>query len=72
MEAITKDVVTSAVTEAIRLGAIGFDAVKQIALARVEHRPARLDLDAYPHLPKPGVKTTAAADYGILVTGRAA
>ena len=72
MEAIPKDVVTSVVTEAIRLGAIGFDAVKQIALARVERRPACLDLDAYPHLPKPGVKTTAAADYGILVPGRAA
>lgn len=46
MEAIPKDVVTYAVTEAIRLGAIGFDAVKQIALARIERRPARLDLAA--------------------------
>ena len=43
---------TAAVTEAIRLGAIGFDAVKQIALARIERRPARLDLAAYPHLPQ--------------------
>ena len=72
MEAIPKDVVTSAVTEAIRLGAIGFDAVKQIALARIERRPARLDLDAYPHLPKPDVRTTTAADYGILMPGWAA
>ena len=54
MEAIPREVVTAAVTEAIRLGAIGFDAVKQIALARIERRPARLDLTAYPHLPQDG------------------
>jgi hypothetical protein len=72
MEAIPKDVVTCAVTEAIRIGAIGFDAVKQIALARIERRPARLDLAAYPHLPKTSVKTTSAADYAILIPGRAA
>jgi len=30
------------VNEAICIGAIGFDAVKQIALARIERRPARL------------------------------
>jgi transposase len=72
MEAIPKEVVTHAVTEAIRLGAIGFDAVKQIALARVERRPPRLDLAAYPHLPKTTVKTTSAADYTILIPGRAA
>lgn len=72
MEAIPKEVVTFAATEAIRLGAIGFDAVKQIALARVERRPARLDLSAYPHLPKTLVKTTSAADYAVLLPGRAA
>jgi hypothetical protein len=72
MEAIPKDVVVYAVTEAIRIGAIGFDAVKQIALARIERRPARLDLSAYPHLPKTSVKTTSAADYAVLVPGRAA
>lgn len=63
---------TDAVTEAIRLGAIGFDAVKQIALARVERRPARLDLTAYPHLPKTRVQTTLAADYAVLIAGSAA
>ena len=72
MEAFPKEVVAAAVTEAIRLGAIGFDAVKQLALARVERRPARLDLAAYPHLPQTRVKTTAAADYAVLVPGRAA
>ena len=72
MEAIPMEMVASAVTEAIRLGAIGFDAVKQIALARVERRPARLDLTAYPHLPKMDVRMTAAADYAVLVPGTAA
>ena len=70
LEAIPKEVVTYAVTEAIRLGAIGFDAVKQIALARIERRPARLDLTAYPHLPQTRVKTTSAADYAVLLPGR--
>jgi hypothetical protein len=72
MEAAPKDVVASAVTEAIRLGAIGFDAVKQITLARIERRPVRLDLTAYPHLPKLAVKTTSAADYAVLVPEKAA
>jgi transposase len=67
MEAMPKAVVACAVAEAIRLGAIGFDAVKLIALARVERRPARLDLTAYPHLPKTTVRTTAAADYAVLM-----
>ncbi|MEV9454812.1 IS21 family transposase, partial [Klebsiella pneumoniae] len=63
LEAIPMEIVTFAVNEAICIGAIGFDAVKQIALARIERRPARLDLAAYPHLPKMDVKTTRAADY---------
>ena len=67
MEAMPKDVVASSVTDAIRLGAIGFDAVKLIALARLERRPPRLDLAAYPHLPRMTVRTTAAADYTVLV-----
>lgn len=72
LEAMPQDIVTFAVTEAIRLGAIGFDAVKLIALARIERRPARLDLAAYPHLPKMAVKTTSAADYAVLLPGLAA
>ncbi len=72
MEAAPKDVVASAATEAIRLGAIGFDAVKQITLARIERRPVRLDLTAYPHLPKLAVKMTSAADYTVLVPEMAA
>jgi len=72
METVPSQIVALAVTEAIRLGAIGFDAVKQIALARIERRPARLDLMAYPHLPKMAVKMTSAADYAVLVPGKAA
>jgi transposase len=66
LEAMPREIVTFAVTEAIRLGAVGFDAVKLIALARLERRPARLDLAAYPHLPQTAVKTTSAADYAVL------
>ena len=72
MEAAPKDVVAFADTEAIRLGAIGFDAVKQITLARIERRPVRLDLTAYPHVPQLAVKTTAAADYTVLMPEMAA
>lgn len=72
LEAMPMDVVTFAVTEAIHIGAAGFDAVKLIALARLERRPARLDLAAYPHLPKMDVKTTCAADYAALVREMAA
>ena len=72
MEAMSQTIVTAAVTEAIRLGVIGFDAVKLIALARLERRPVRLDLAAYPHLPRVAVRTTSAADYAALVPGMAA
>ena len=72
LEAIPMEVVTFAVNEAIHIGAIGFDAVKQIALARIERRPARLDLASYPHLPKMEVKTTRAADYATLLPELAA
>ena len=72
MEAAPKEIVASAVTDAIQLGAIGFDAVKQMVLARIERRPARLDLAAYPYVPQTSVKTTSATDYAVLMDGRAA
>lgn len=72
MEAASKEVVAEAVTDAIRLGAIGFDAVKQIVLARIEKRPARLNLAAYPYLPQTSVRTTVAADYAVLLSGNLA
>jgi transposase len=66
LEALPLDIVTAAVARAIQIGAIGFDAVKLIALARIERRPVRLDLAAYPHLPRTAVKMTSAADYAVL------
>jgi len=72
MEFASKEVVSAAVATAIQIGAIGFDAVKQIVLARIERRPAKLDLSAYPYLPAPDVRTTRAADYAALTQDRAA
>ena len=72
MEAASKEVVAEAVNDAIRLGAIGFDAVKQLVLARLEKRPARLNLTAYPYLPQTSVRTTVAADYAVLLSGNLA
>ncbi len=47
---------------------ISFDAVKHLLLCRIEQRPARLDLENYPHLPAAQVATTAAADYLALLS----
>ncbi len=72
MEIAPKAVVAAAATDAIQLGAIGFDAVKQIVLARIERRPPKLNLAAYPYLPTTDVRTTRAADYATLAQERAA
>ena len=72
LEIATKEAVAAAVLEAIRLGAIGFDAVKQILLARIERRPPRLDLAAYPYLANTTVRTTRAADYSRLAQEQSA
>jgi transposase len=61
--------VEAAVREALRLGAIGFDAVKHLLLCRIERRPPRLDLDVYPYLPKAHVETTSAKAYMSLIGG---
>ena len=60
-----------AVRDALRLGAIGYDAVKHLLLCRIERRPPRLDLDIYPYLPRARVATTAAASYLSLLDGGA-
>ncbi len=72
METFDASVVASAVCQAIRIGAIGVDAVKQLILARIERRPPRLDLSAYPHLPRAHVRATRAADYASLTSELAA
>src|SRR4029453_1399554 len=51
MEVFPEPIVVAAATDAIRLGAISFDAVKQLVIAKVERRPATLDLGDYPYLP---------------------
>ena len=60
--------VERAIEEALALGAISFDAVKHLLLCRIEQRPARLDLENYPHLPVAEVATTMAADYLTLLS----
>jgi len=55
--------VEGAVRDALRLGAIGFDAVKHLVLCRIERRPPRLNLDLYPYLPRARVATTSAKSY---------
>lgn len=72
MEIFEQDLVALAVAQAIQMGAIGFDAVKQLIIARLERRPAQLDLTAYPHLPQANVGSTRAAAYAALTEGLAA
>ncbi len=63
--------VHAAVREALRLGAIGYDAVKHLVLCRIERRPPKLDLTIYPYLPRVAVATTSASSY-LALLGRAA
>ena len=70
MENFSEDEVVGAVKDALRLGTIGFDAVKHLLLCRIEQRPPRLDLDDYPYLPKARVDTTSARSYTCLVEAR--
>ena len=72
METFDLDEVHGAVKTALRMGAIGFDAIKHLVLCRVEKRPPRLDLDVYPYLPRAHVAQTSAASYLCLMTGGAA
>ena len=61
----------AAVRDAVKRRLIGFDAVKHLLLARIERRPAHLDLARYPHLPQPFVAATRSADYATLLAGGA-
>ena len=71
LETFRLEDVHAAVREALRLGAIGYDAVKHLVLCRIERRPPRLDLLAYPYLPRVTVTATSASAYMALL-GRAA
>jgi transposase len=61
--------VHGAVRDALRLGAISYDAVKHLALCRIERRPAKLDLARYPHLAMTPVTTTSASSHMSLLAG---
>ena len=72
LEVFRHEDVHAAVREALRLGAIGFDAVKHLVLCRIERRPPKLDLTIYPYLPRVTVATTSAKAYLALLGGAAA
>ena len=71
LERFELDVLHIAIKDALRMGAISFDAIKHLVLCRVERRPPRLDLDVYPFLPSTTVATTSAASYMSLLDGGA-
>ena len=72
MEDFHQHQVEQAVSQALQLGAISFDAVKMLLLARLENRPVRLDLTFYPHLPTATVGTTQPRAYLGLSAGAGA
>ena len=72
LETFSMEEVQAAIRDAIRLGALSFDAVKHLVLCRLEGRPPRLDLELYPYLPRVRVGTTSAKEYMTLLSGRAA
>lgn len=69
LETFALEEVRHGVSEAIGLGAIGFDAVKHLVLCRIERRPPKLDLEIYPYLPRANVRTTSAKSYMALLEG---
>ena len=72
LETFSQEEVHTAARDAIRLGALSFDAVKHLVPCRLEGRPPRLDLELYPYLPRVRVGTTSARDYMTLLSRRAA
>ena len=72
LETFALEEVTAAIEDAMRLGAISFDAVRHLVLCRIERRPPRLDLQNWPHLPAANVRTTQAADYMALLSSTVA
>ena len=72
LETFSQQEVAKAAKDALRLGALSFDAVKHLVLCRLEGRTPRLDLELYPYLPRVRVSATSAGDYLTLLSGRAA
>ena len=48
LETFPLEDVHAAVREALRFGAIGFDAIKHLILCSIQRRPPKLDLMLYP------------------------
>ncbi len=69
IETFSLDDIRAAISDALERGVIGFDAVKHLVLCRIERRPPRLNLMAYPYLPRAEVATTSASSYMGLLTG---
>jgi hypothetical protein len=67
LETFPLEEVAAAVEHALGLRTISFDAVRHLVLCRIEHRPPRLDLTNWPHLPATNLRTTQAADYMALL-----
>ena len=72
LESFNLSIVERAIGDALRLGAISYDAVKHLSLCRLEQRPPKLDLELYPYLPRAQVQTTSAKAYLRLIQGGAA
>ena len=70
LEVFRPEEVEAGVAEALRLAAIGFDAVKHLVLCRIERRPPRLDLEVCPYLPRARVAATSTRAYLDLLEGR--
>ena len=62
LETFSQQEVAATVKNALRPGALSFDAVRHLALCRLEGRPPRLDLDLYPYLPQVRASTISARD----------
>ena len=72
LETFGTDDLHAAIRQALRLGAVGFDAVKHLVLCQVEKRPPKLDLDVHPYLPRAEVETTSTASHMSLLSEDAA
>src|SRR5918999_704919 len=70
LETFRQQEVQQGIRDALRLGTIGFDAVKHLLLCRIEGRPPRLDLAQYPYLPRARVETTSTSAYLSLLGGK--
>jgi hypothetical protein len=83
LEAFEMEDLHAAVKTALRMGTVGFDAVKHLVLCHVEKRAPKLDPlhaahacmcesgDIYPYLPRANVASTSVASYMSLMPGSA-